>query len=214
MIQSVMTFFEMFQIVPIIMGLYRVSRIQKENTLMLIYLIVGFIFYNLFWLKIPVEFMIIIQYGSSVILFFLIYCFLIAKLQPVHFTKIIITLGIFVSLSAFFDYRWQEGKLVKTMWFTILNGLLISLLALKVLSKIIINSIIPFYKNPEVLLIGPLVVFYIYFSVLLIFMHFMFNDHTMAFFKNAYSIVNLLNFISYISYSLAFLWLPKKEVYL
>ncbi len=66
----------------------------------------------------------------------------------------------------------------------------------------------------QVLTILPLIIYSIYFIIVNLLMHWLYSKETKGLFINLYSIINLINFLSYISYSLAFLWAPKKEKYL
>jgi hypothetical protein len=66
----------------------------------------------------------------------------------------------------------------------------------------------------QVLTILPLIIYSIYFIIVNLLMHWLYSKETKELFINLYSIIILINFLSYISYSLAFLWAPKKEKYL
>jgi hypothetical protein len=69
-------------------------------------------------------------------------------------------------------------------------------------------------KVSQVLTMLPLIIYSIYFIIVNLLMHWLYNKETKDLFMNLYGIINLINFLSYISYSLAILWAPKKEKYL
>lgn len=64
------------------------------------------------------------------------------------------------------------------------------------------------------LIIIPIIVYSIYYIVLNVLMAFLFSKTTQALFIKLYDVIAIINFLSYISYSLALLWAPKKEKYL
>jgi len=66
----------------------------------------------------------------------------------------------------------------------------------------------------KILLLAPLIVFTIYYISLNILMHFLFNYKTMKLFQSLFSVINIINTLSYLSFTLAFLWAPKKEKFL
>ncbi len=60
----------------------------------------------------------------------------------------------------------------------------------------------------------PIIVYAIYWIAINILMALLYNKHNQQLFINLYSVINLINFLSYSSYSLALIWAPKKEKYL
>lgn len=66
----------------------------------------------------------------------------------------------------------------------------------------------------KVLIIIPYIIYNIYYSITKIILYNLYKPATRNLFTDLYHIVILINTISYISYSLALLWAPKKEKYL
>ena len=64
------------------------------------------------------------------------------------------------------------------------------------------------------LIIIPYMVFSVYYATINILMHFLFNSNTRDIFMNLYSVIRWINFLSYVSYTLAFIWAPKREKFL
>jgi hypothetical protein len=75
-----------------------------------------------------------------------------------------------------------------------------------------------FLKNRESLsrklIVIPYLVFSVYYAAINILMHFLFSKATQPLFMNLYNVIRWINFLSYISYTLALLWAPKKEKFL
>jgi len=69
-------------------------------------------------------------------------------------------------------------------------------------------------KRVKLFILIPFFVFYIYLSVINIFMFFLFSPATQKIFSNLYWLISILNPINYLCVSLAFYLAPKKEVYL
>ena len=102
-----------------------------------------------------------------------------------------------------------SSKNYDIFWISVLSSIILIILGIKIFTgennKINIS---------QKLIIIPIIIFYIYYSILDILMVFLYSKETKTIFINLYSIINLINFLSYISFSLAFLWAPKKEKYL
>lgn len=90
----------------------------------------------------------------------------------------------------------------------------ILLLILVVLSVPILTQKRSEHSRSQKLIIVPFIIFSIYYIVLNILMYFLFNKATQPLFVNLYSIITIINFLSYVSYSLAIIWAPKKEQFL
>ena len=102
-----------------------------------------------------------------------------------------------------------SSKNYDIFWISVLSSIILIILGIKIFTGE--NNKI---KISQKLIIIPIIIFYIYYSILDILMVFLYSNETKTIFINLYSIINLINFLSYISFSLAFLWAPKKEKYL
>ena len=69
-------------------------------------------------------------------------------------------------------------------------------------------------KRVKLFILIPFFVFYMYLSLIDIFMLFLYNPSTQKIFSNLYWLISILNPINYLCVSLAFYLAPKKEVYL
>ena len=120
----------------------------------------------------------------------------------------ILHLLFFVITATEFIYILNTGN-YDIFWIYVLSIIILVILGIKILTsenfKINIS---------QKLIIIPVIVYFIYYSILDILMALLFNKQTQPLFINLYYIINVINFLSYISYSLAFLWAPKKEKYL
>ncbi len=69
--------------------------------------------------------------------------------------------------------------------------------------------------NSKLLILIPTVISYIYTLILLLSLQLFYTEETKRFFSVLYtSFIPPINFLSYLSFSLAFLWAPKKEKFL
>lgn len=84
---------------------------------------------------------------------------------------------------------------------------------LKVLSFVISQKTNKKEKTSKLLILVPQVCFYVFLLLIEILMTFLFNKSTMPFFIDLYKLINIINLLSYLSYSLSFLWAPSKEKY-
>lgn len=66
----------------------------------------------------------------------------------------------------------------------------------------------------KILIVAPTMVFTIYYISLNILMYFLFSYNTMKLFQSLFGVINTINTLYYLSFTLAFLWAPKKEQFL
>ena len=113
-------------------------------------------------------------------------------------------------------FSWIIGHIIQLNaseisidWFNLVNKIVLMYIAIPVLNK-------TFSPNTysQRLIIIPFVVFNVYFIIINLLMAFLFNKTTQPLFMNLYSLILIINILSYISYSLAILWAPKKEQFL
>lgn len=69
-------------------------------------------------------------------------------------------------------------------------------------------------KSSRFLILIPIMVFCIYYIVEDILLFFLYNQKNQEFFIGLYNVLIILNYLSFISYTLAFIWMPKKEKFL
>lgn len=138
---------------------------------------------------------------------FILYVFLSWINLNKNFKKMLHLL-FFILTSIEFVYILNTGK-HNFFWIYVFPIIILIILGFKIL--ISENHRI---ANSEKLIIIPIIVFYIYYTILDILMSLLYNKQTQPLFTNLYYVINIINLLSYISYSLAFLWAPKKQKYL
>jgi len=84
---------------------------------------------------------------------------------------------------------------------------------LKVMSFVLSQKTNKKERNSKLLTLIPQVFFYVFMLLIEILMTFLFNKTTMPFFIDLYKLINIINLLSYLSFSLSFLWAPNKEKY-
>lgn len=148
---------------------------------------------------------------TSIYNFFESQCILYVFLSWINLNKNfkkLLHLLFFIITSIEFVYILNTGK-HNFFWIYVFPVIILIILGFKIL--ISENHRI---ANSEKLIIIPITVFYIYYTILDILMSLLYNKQTQPLFTNLYYVINIINLLSYISYSLAFLWAPKKEKYL
>ena len=111
------------------------------------------------------------------------------------------------------DYYLQSDTNIKTPWIYIsmkfvYSGLIISFIAKELLRDQQV------FTNPKLLILVPLMLTFIIFDVLQLYYAFFYDFSKREFFLKSYSIYKVFLLFSYISYTIAFLWAPRKEAYL
>ena len=84
---------------------------------------------------------------------------------------------------------------------------------LRVLSFVLSQKTNKKEKTSKLLILVPQVFFYVFMLLIEILMTFLFNKASMPFFIDLYKLINSINLLSYLSFSLSFLWAPNKEKY-
>ncbi len=128
------------------------------------------------------------------------------------YKKIILHVSVFalVLIDQYYDYL----SFYHIKWANIICQIGISIYGIRLLTQNQNN----FLRNKESLsrklIIIPYLVFSVYYAAINILMHFLYSKVTQPLFMNLYNVIRWINFISYISYTLALLWAPKKEKFL
>ncbi len=84
---------------------------------------------------------------------------------------------------------------------------------LRVLSFVLSQKTNKKERASKLLILVPLVFYYVFMLLIEILMTFLFNKASMPFFIDLYKLINIINLLSYLSFSLSFLWAPNKEKY-
>ena len=121
-----------------------------------------------------------------------------------------IVLFVLVAIDQYYDYL----SIYHIKWAFIISIISISLYGIRLLTQGQNNSISRRDRLSRKLIIIPYLVFSVYYAMINILMHFLFNKSNQLFFLNLYSVIRWINLLSYISYTLALLWAPKKERFL
>lgn len=195
-------------LIPILFWIYRIRDIENIYHVFAFCLIFGFIneILHIFFRGTYVSISL-----TSVYHFIETQCILYIFLSWVglkkNFRKLLHLL--FFILSSIEIVYILSSKNYDIFWISVLSSIILIILGIKIFTgennKINIS---------QKLIIIPIIIFYIYYSILDILMALLFNKQTQPLFINLYYVIHLINFISYISFSLAFLWAPKKEKYL
>ncbi len=199
-------------IVPIGIALYRIKKIDKNYYWILYYLLLDFIFQLSFpflsnnWMSNVFE--VFFDYTSIFCLLILLFKWGFLKNNKLEKRQWII-LFIFIAIM---DLVFQKNSGLRPPWMFILGNCIWMVLALKYIS-IIMNRTSPVKLNrPILLIIIPLVCLIVYYTVLQILMTFLFTKQNQQFFRMLYKFIIMLRIATFICFSLALIWAPKKEI--
>jgi hypothetical protein len=195
-------------LIPILFWIYRVRDIENIYHVFAFCLIGGFLHEIMHFFFRTTYTSILI---TSIYHFFESQCFLYVFSSWIvlnkNFKKLLHIL-FFIITSIEFIYILNTGN-YNIFWIYVLPIIILVILGFKVLTSQ--NNRITISQK---LIVIPLVVYFIYYSILDILMALLFNKQTQPLFINLYYVIHVINLLSYISFSLAFLWAPKKEKYL
>jgi hypothetical protein len=201
-------------IIPLLAGLMRIKHIHQSYFSFLLFLFFGFITELTAFFIYDISQINLIQdvYGLISICMLLVLFYQWGLLKH-SIKKLIIYLVLLITIETL-DYLVQPAGSIKIPWGYLLNIGLITASSLFLLNTEFSNQHRLFFKQPRVLILIPLIIYYIYFMVVNLLMAFLFNSHTQKLFINLYNVINYINLFRYLSFTLAFLWAPKKEKYL
>ena len=195
-------------LIPILFWLYRIRDIENIYHVFAFCLVTGLI-NEIMHILFRANYISMLM--TSIYNFFESQCILYVFLSWINLNKNfkkLLHLLFFIITSIEFVYILNTGK-HNFFWIYVFPVIILIILGFKIL--ISENHRI---ANSEKLIIIPIIVFYIYYTILDILMSLLYNKQTQPLFTNLYYVINIINLLSYISYSLAFLWAPKKEKYL
>ncbi len=205
---SFILYFNLTLIIPAIICFIRLKNIPKEYLYFFIFLFAGFLNESIYLINISTK----VNTISTIVYSFietqcLAYIFCKWRNFNLKYTR-------YLQIGLFFS--WITGHIIQLNaseisidWFNLVNKIVLMYIAIPVLNK-------TFSPNTysQRLIIIPFVVFNVYFIIINLLMAFLFNKTTQPLFMNLYSLILIINILSYISYSLAILWAPKKEQFL
>ena len=130
------------------------------------------------------------------------------KLKTKVFIRIFLFLLVLADVISIFFYG------VTAKWGTLLTLSILSIYSISIL----IQHGVGFYSRRSTisrsLIIVPFIFFTIYFIPFKIMLYFLYNDSRQIFFFNLYSVVHMINILSYICFSLSLIIAPRRERYL
>jgi hypothetical protein len=201
-------------IIPLTIGLYRFNKINASYYLFVFYLLLNFLNESLFIFIKNFEIINLIQniHAAIAMIALLMTLFQWGYLMNDKESKKIIT-AIFI-ITPIFDFIIQYGRKYQIPWSLLITGFMWILMAVNLLNKKADSSSTLKFMRSKRLILLPLMITMLYFIILNILMAFLFNDHTEQLFKKMYNLVAYLDVFSYICFSIALLWAPKKQQYL
>ncbi len=128
------------------------------------------------------------------------------------FKKIILHSLVFMLIVVDQYYEYLSPYHIK--WALILCMIGIAFYGIRLLTQGQNNLISSKASLSRKLIIIPYMVFSVYYATINILMYFLFNETTKDIFMDLYNVIRWINFLSYISYTLALIWAPKKEKFL
>jgi hypothetical protein len=195
-------------LIPILFWTYRVRDIENIYHVFAFCLITGFLNEILhFFFRTTYTSILITSIYHFIESQCYLYIFLSWVVLDKNFKKLLHLL-FFIIVSIEFIYILKTGN-YNIFWIYVLPIIILVILGFKILTSQ--NNRITISKK---LVVIPMVIYFIYYSILDILMSLLFNKQTQPLFINLYYVIHVINLLSYISFSMAFLWAPKKEKYL
>ena len=199
-------------IIPALAGIYVFRSIKKEYRYFIITIITGTLNeYNAEFDIVPYFIFDALHTMVYSQLFLLLY-FNWDLEKTSNFKKILLHVLVFVliMIDNYYDYL----SIYHIKWASIICQIGISLYGIRLLTQSQNNLISEKESVSRKLIIIPFLVFSVYYAAINILMHYLFNEDTKQVFKELYNVIRWINLLSYISYTLALLWAPKKEQFL
>lgn len=201
-------------IIPLIIGLIRIRKIHQSYFLFILFLFFGFLAELSAYFIYDIYYINLIQDCYSLFgVCILLTLFFRWGLFNRSIRKIVIYLVLMIILQVL-DHAIQINNKIKIPWGYLANVSFITTNALFLLNIEFSTGKELFFKQPRVLILIPLIIGYLYLIIINILMAFLFNLHTQKLFVEMYYVINYINLFSYISFSFALLWAPKREIYL
>lgn len=204
--------FNLSIIIPALAGMYLFRSLTKEYKFFTISILAGAMNEFNAEFKIvntqSVEFFYSILYTQIVLLIYFKWDtekISIYKKTVTHFC--VFTL---IAIDQYYDYL----SIYHIKWALITCMVGISFYGIRLLTQSQNNLISTKESLSRRLIIIPFMVFSVYYAAINILMHFLYNADTRLIFMDLYNVIRWINFLSYISYTLALLWAPKKEKFL
>jgi hypothetical protein len=199
-------------IIPAIAGIYVFKSINKAYRYFIISICVGALheYSAEFQLTGSFLFQSLYSFISTQFILLLYFNWDAQKIAPIKKSLIHSLVFVLVAIDQYFEFQ----SAYHIQWAMITSMIGISIYGIRLLTQNQNN----FLKNRESLsrklIIIPYLVFSVYYAAINILMHFLFSKATQPLFMNLYNVIRWINFLSYISYTLALLWAPKKERFL
>lgn len=197
--------------VPLILGLCKVRTLEKFYTHFCIYLLAGAINETLYYLfKIDLHVRMQIQCLWHIVGTFIVALMIFDYQFKSRQFFLLFSLIVLIYL---LEYVSQMDRTIQTSWAYIFSKLVLAIFSIPVVAREMGYDTNPF-TNSKILILLPMIISFLVFDFLQIFYIFFYNESSKLFWLKTYNIFKIFIIISYISYSFAFLWAPKKEKYL
>ncbi len=199
-------------IIPALVGIYVFGSIKKEYRYFIITIITGALNeYNMEFQMLP-YFIFDAIHTMFYSQFFLLLYFKWDLEKISNFKKILLHALVFILI--IIDQYYDYLSIYHIKWAQISCIIGIAIYGIRLLTQTQNNLISPKENLSRKLIIIPFLVFSVYYATINILMHYLFNEGTKQVFKELYNVIRWINFLSYISYTLALIWAPKKEQFL
>ena len=199
-------------IIPALAGIYVFAKISKPYRLFILSLFAGTLNeYNAEFqiIQFPI-FDLLYSIANTQLILVLYFSWDTEKID--NYKKIITHVVVFflVLIDQYYDFV----SIYHIKWALITCMVGISFYGIRLLTQSQNNLISSNESLSRKLIIIPYLVFSIYYAAINILMYYLYNADTRAIFIDLYNVIRWINFLSYISYTLALIWAPKKEKFL
>jgi hypothetical protein len=192
-------------LIPLVLGVFRYKDLDSSLKYFLFYLSTGFLSEILIYFFDDKTYILIVQQlyllleGQLILIMFL-------KWSEDRNRNIFVSSMLFLVFSVFDSYLVFNSENNSNKSINIIQFIILIIVGIRCLLKN--NNLI--YR----LVVIPFTIYATYYIVLNILIAFLYDESKKILFIDLFGLITFINFLSYISYSLAFLWAPKKEKYL
>jgi hypothetical protein len=200
--------------IPIGIGIWRFKDLERALRIFLAYLILGAALDHSAIMIRDITTRNSIQdaysWISSVLLLLMMNEWIL-RIEPVIKYK---HLAIIITLIMLIDHFLRPVDRPKIPWGYLICSFIVIIQALNHVSTELTFEVGIWYKQSRLLVLLPIIIQFLYFTILMLLMSMLYTPESQKFFLRMFQIINILSIFKYTTFSLALLWVPKKEKFL
>lgn len=197
-----------------IVGLLRFRNLDTSFRILCIYLVVGVGLDSATYIVKDISTRNILQDGyaliSTILIVFVLEKWRRKKDRPHMYIWIIAT----ITTIMIFDFLSRPLDKEKIPWGYMMCGFIVILLAIRSLSEELTFGTGPWYRQPRILILLPLITNYLYFILLMLIISVLYDKHSVPYMRTMFMLLTILSMFKHFAFTFAFIWAPRKQRYL